>query len=1097
MGKDKHVTPAKKQDRRRRVFNGFSAVLAFICALCFGAEAIAGSNDYKPMVNNFLGGASTAGGSAETYAYTSEFDNITDMLTERSKIAVQLAEEGSVLLKNDNNALPLRQNGDTAEKKVTVLGSRPYTYTAAGKLRDTRLTFYGGITGSKIYEQKVTTKDGTIQLPVTLERALDAENITANPAMKNFYSDKPYAPVPEGSESADKAGGAYSVDEPLVQLSDVKDYAQYSDACIVVIGRSSGEGRDYLPGKNGVVSGSSQKSAIGLSAEEKQLIDVANEIAPGKVVVLINSAVAMEIDELKNDTRVNSILWIGLPGSYGLLGVAKVLSGTSAPSGKLTDTYAVSASNAPAAQNFGDKDPNGTASYTWSNGNYKLASNGHYVVMAEGIYTGYYYYETRYADSVTGAGNASSTTGAEAGATAWKYEDEVSYTFGYGLSYTEFSQKIVPESFVYNAEEQTVSLDVQTTNTGNYPAKDVVQLYVQTPYTDYDKRVGVEKSAIQLISFGKTQVLQPGEAETLTLTASIKYFASYDKTTLHDGVTGGYILENGEYYFAIGNGAHEALNNVLLNCQGVDTESLAWENGKHNAEGTYAWDISKENFNFDSNGVDNAYFARSASGTLIQNQMQDADYNYFSKDDTVTYLSRSDWKNTFPKSYTGLATYTEMDRYLKANAIVYEYSTSGELPEYVKFDVDHTEEEDENTGVPLTNTDIASYKGVSYEGTTEGMDWDYLLQQISFEDALKFAPLGGTSCKPFSTVNMPEVWQIDGPNGNVTRPYASSFVPTTGVMAVSKSDPNAKYMSADMPCASVIAASFNQELVEREGELFGEDNLWSRNPIMWAPGMNLHRTQFNSRNHEYYSEDPMLTNILGASFVRGGLKKGSILSAKHFAFNTQESYREGLCQFFEEQNGREMELRAFQGLIEDIDYTSASGNRLDALGLMSSFSRVGVCGGNAHTGMMKNILRGEWGFKGLISTDMVSRTGFFNPLDCVVNNVTFMATSSGETFLQSPEWASYANKELVRSDPTVMTALYENMHYYMYAVANSSALNGYNPGDKVADPTAWWQIALWSVGWSVGVGAVACVGTSIGLDVYGKRKAKKNEEEQA
>ena len=232
----------------------------------------------------------------------------------------------------------------------------------------------------------------------------------------------------------------------------------------------------------------------------------------------------------------------------------------------------------------------------------------------------------------------------------------------------------------------------------------------------------------------------------------------------------------------------------------------------------------------------------------------------------------------------------------------------------------------------------------------------------------------------------------------------------------------------------------------------------------------------------------MLTNILGTSFVRGGLDKGAILSAKHFAFNTQESYREGLCQFFEEQAGREMELRAFQGLSEDVNYINTSGNRIDALGLMSSFSRVGVCGVNAHTGMMKNILRGEWGFKGLISTDMVSRTGFFNPQDSVVNNVTFMATSSGESFLASSDWANYNNKQLVKSDPTMMTALYENMHYYMYSIANSNALNGYAPGDVVQDTMSWWQIALISIGAVMAAVAATMIGLGIFFDVKRKKK---------
>lgn len=1066
---------------KNKIFKGVGTISAFLCALCLGVYSVASSGDYKDTVNSILGkslNGTASSGSSETYSYTSDYDSLQGMLTRRVSIAEQLGEEGCVLLKNDNSALPLVGGG---YNKVTVLGNRAYTYKNNGDLRDTSLTFYGGITGSVILEQTVVTDYGTISSPVTIETAFANENIEINPSMKDFYSSQEFTPLPQGSEAADAAGGAYDVKEPYVSVDDVRNSSDYDDACFVVIGRTSGEGRDYLPGSSGVKEGSSQKSAIGLSDEERQLIAVADSIAHGKVIVLINSAVAMEIDELKNDDRVNSILWIGLPGSYGMNGVARVITGKASPSGHLTDTYAVEASNAPAARNFGDGDPDGTAKYSWSNGDYTRASNGHYVVLAEDIYTGYYYYETRYNDSVLNDGNATSAKGAVTGADRWTYEDEVSYPFGYGLSYTTFSQEIVEDSFrfVDSDEEQKVMLSVNVTNTGSVAGKDVVQLYVQAPYTDYDRRNGVEKSAIQLIGFEKTDVLEPGESTTVEISADLKYFASYDENANHDGVTGGYIIEKGDYHFAIGNGAHEAVNNILANCIQVNSSSLYLEDGSSiNQKGTVSWNSGEEAiFSFDSNGVDSTYFSKSESGTLIQNQMQDADYNYFDTGTEVKYLSRNDWDGTYPVSYTGLPTVSSMDKYLRYNASVYEFGTSGTKGDNVQFDVDHTEEYDDS-GVPLENTDIASYKGKSYDDE----DWDYLLQQISFEEAWKFAPLGGTKCEMFKSVNAPEVWQIDGPNGNVNRGYSAN-APTTGVMGVSKSDPNAGYKSCDMPCEPMVGATFNKELLNEEGKIFAEDSLWSRNPIMWAPGMNLHRTQFNSRNHEYYSEDPMLTNLLGTSFVRGGLEKGAILSAKHFAFNTQESYREGLSQFFDEQAGREMELRAFQGLCEDVDYVNTSGNRLDALGLMSTFSRVGVCGANGHTGMMKNILRGEWGFKGLISTDMVSRTGFFNPQDAVINNVTFMATSSGESFLASSDWSDYNNKQLVQGDPNMMNALYENMHYYMYSIANSSALNGISPGEVIQDSMSWWQVMLIAIGSSLGGISLAVIIVGIWLEV--------------
>jgi beta-glucosidase len=352
----------------------------------------------------------------------------------------------------------------------------------------------------------------------------------------------------------------------------------------------------------------------------------------------------------------------------------------------------------------------------------------------------------------------------------------------------------------------------------------------------------------------------------------------------------------------------------------------------------------------------------------------------------------------------------------------------------VEFGVDHSEEEDEN-GEPLQNKTVAAYKLKSYDDP----EWDYLIEQITFDEAWMMSPYGGTSNEPFKSVNAPEVWQIDGPNGNVSR-WIGKNSAVNGPMALDKNDPNYGYMSSDMPIEPVIAATFNKELLFEEGKIFGEDGLWSRNTFQWAPGMNLHRTPFNARNHEYYSEDPMLTAICGSQVVHGGLTKGMVLAAKHFAFNTQESFREGLCQFMEEQSARELELRAYEMLC-DIKYVNSAGNEISALGLMSSFSRVGVYGVNSHTGVMKNILRGEWGYKGIISTDMVVGGNFFNPQDSIFNNVTFMATSNPENLLNS-YWPDYNDKNKVKSDPVLMQAIYDNLHHYMYTIANSNVLNG-------------------------------------------------------
>lgn len=1068
----------------KKLLRGVSVICSFLTALCIGVLQVTEISDYKIMVNNFLGISSSFAGNADEYVFTSEYSNTTEMLTERQRIAEQLAEEGCVLLKNENSALPLRSDpNDDSELKVTVLGGRAYTYTSSGSLRDTARSVYGGVVGSPVSVQTVTTAKGKISLPVTLEDGLKNQNIKTDPALKDYYSNKPFPNLAAGSEANGSQGQPFNAGETAVSIEDCKGRNEYNDAAFVFIGRSSGEGREYFPGKSGVVQNDTQghKSALGLSDDERNLVTVADAVSE-KVIVLLNSAVAMEIDELKNDERVDAILWIGMPGSYGMNGVARIISGAASPSGRLTDAYAADNSASPAAQNFGVTTQDGTASFTWASSGHTDADDGHYVVFSEGIYTGYRYYETRYADTVYGKGNASGSVGLGYGATGseWKYQDEVSYTFGYGLSYSEFEQKIVDGSLVYDSEDKSVSLQVLVKNIGTRTAHEVVQLYVSSPYTRYDINNKVEKSSIQLCDFEKV-FLEPEEETTVTVTVPLKYFASYDKTVVHDGVTGGYIIENASYIFAIGNGAHEAINNVLFG-QGVDESALYSENGAAvNTRGYAVWNPADSGITFDSNGVNATLLGKSDTGAVIQNQMENADYNYYKKG-TVTYLTRSDWTGTFPIAYTGLTVTAEMEDPL--NSKVYKFKT-GTVS--VEFGVDHSEEEDEN-GNPLENKTVAAYKLKAYDD----VEWDYLIEQITFDEAWMLSPYGGTSNEPFKSVNAPEVWQIDGPNGNVSR-WIGKNAAVNGPMALGSNDPNYGYMSNDMPIEPMIAATFNKELLYEEGEIFGEDGLWSRNTFQWAPGMNLHRTPFNARNHEYYSEDPMLTSICGSQVVHGALTKGMVLAAKHFAFNSQESFREGLCQFMEEQSARELELRGYEMLC-DITYVNDAGNEISALGLMSSFSRVGVYGVNSHTGVMKNILRGEWGFNGIISTDMVVGGNFFNPQDSIFNNVTFMATSNPENLLNS-YWSDYNDKNKVKNDPELMQAIYDNLHNYMYVIANSNVLNGIGADMSFSESgKEVWEYVL--IGGAVLFGVLSVGGLTLTFMPFDKKRfgAKENKE---
>ena len=289
-------------------------------------------------------------------------------------------------------------------------------------------------------------------------------------------------------------------------------------------------------------------------------------------------------------------LWIGYPGSYGFTGVADILSGETSPSGHLSVTYAVDSTSSPAMMNYGN--------IYYTNGTDD--SDSMYVVEAEGIYIGYKYYETRYSDLITGDGNADSTAGSSTGE-AWSYEDEVTYSFGYGLSYTEFRQTLDAVEMT----EDSITVTVTIANVGDVAGKDVAQIYIQTPYTDYDREYLVEKSAVQLIDYAKTDVLEPGESQTLTITFDKSDFASYDSNG-----AGTYIMDAGDYYLALGNGAHDALNNILA-AQGYTTEDGMDYDG--DAALTYTWNQEE---------LDTTTYSVSSTGAEITNQLEDMDLNY-------------------------------------------------------------------------------------------------------------------------------------------------------------------------------------------------------------------------------------------------------------------------------------------------------------------------------------------------------------------------------------------------------------------------------------------------------------------------------------
>ena len=1006
--------------RKRNLWRGLTTLTASLLTVSVAAGPVVDS--YRTDIDKFLGTKSSAMVTDSTdedlYTYKSDYSSTTELLDSIEDLGERMSEEGTVLLKNENNALPLSKD---ETQKLSLLGFSSY------------YPVQGGDMGSSLSVNKGTDAD-----TVDFVEALNAKGFGINEDLQKLYKSleadfktevNMWGNIMEYYHiTAPATDGVFASKEPSQEKMDSvddkwKDSMDDYNVMLVTIGRSSTENGTYLPGVDGVDASQdlNQTDPLGLSDDERDLINAAveaNENNGGKVIVMLNNANAMEIDEIKNNDGVDAIMEIGFPGGYGFYGVADILSGEANPSGHLTDTYAVTNANSPAAQNFGN--------YEWTNADPSVNINAE-EVEAEDIYAGYKYYETRYADTVLGQGNADATVGSSTGK-AWNYDDEVSYPFGYGLSYTTFEQTL--KSVDVDLANRTVTAEVDVKNTGDVAGKDVVQLYTSVPYTDYDVENKVEKSAVQLLDYEKTDMIEPGESQTVTITADAQDMASWDSSCENEaGTTGNWILDNGTYYFTVGNGAHEAVNNVLA-AQDQDVEG--------NKDNVQTWELG----DFDSSS-----FAVTLNGTPVENQLQDADLNNW-MEDTVTYLSRNDWEGTWPETYKDL---TATDEMISTMADDYSDIEANGDPSSVTFGADN--------GMTLANM-----KGV--EDITDER-WSTLMDQLTLEECLIRTGLGGTSTKVIESITSPEAIQNDGPNGFNSYPlgqYANSDASTGDPCVIAKDDPNRDYKMGVMANETVIGQTFSKQLAAEWGKAVGNYSLWANTAIWWGVGTNLHRTPYNARNHEYFSEDAVLTAGQGAAIIKAGHDYGVLIAPKHLAFNDTEINRTGIAEFMTEQAARENELRGTQSCIEDAN----------ALAVMTTYNRVGCVTSNAHTGLLLNILHKEWGFKGLMSEDFIQDPAYTKIHMAVHNGVTMTCNTGDNTMAAVEAVWPYWSVENASQSEELLTDLKQAMLYQNYALANSNAMDGMSTSTHIEKLNTWYDNLITGLRIGFGVLTVLC-----------------------
>lgn len=775
--------------------------------------------------------------------------------TDASALCVEMAEEGIVLEQNDDGLLPL-----AAGKKLNVFGwgsvSPVYGGTGSGALSDAmaKVDLLTGLTDAGL---ELNTEISDFYTVYCEER----------PALgygEHFWT----LPEPTADSYTDEL------------ISNAK---AFSDTAMIVISRIGGEFAD-LPTDMAVTrqEGSLEHYEdntdayqdfpdgthyLSLSQTEKDMVDLVCSNFDN-VILVYNSANTLELGFVDDYAQIKSVIWCPGPGQTGFEALGEIVTGAVNPSAKATDTFVYDLTKAPWFNNFGTFTYTNADEFSYENtGTFTYGTTTpHFVNYVDGIYVGYKFYETAAADGVI------------------NYEEYVQYPFGHGLSYTTFEQKM---GDIKTGSDGSISFDVTVTNTGNVAGKDVVEVFYNPPYTNG----GIEKSAANLVAFDKTQLLEPGASETVTITFNQDDMASFD--TYGNGC---YVLEQGDYIISINADSHTVLDSRTY---------------------TVASDIVYNESN-PRNGDEQAAVT---SFTFAEGD--------------ASFLSRADgFKNL--SEVTAAPTDFTMSDEIKATF----YNTGNWNHEDFNNAQDVMPTTGANNGVKLEEL-----RGLDFDDEK----WETLLDELTVEDMEKMIALGGYGTLSINHIGKSATNDNDGP-ANITNNFTGGA-------------------SIGFPSEVIIASTWNQELVERFGESIGTmaDELdvsgW------YAPGMDSHRSAFDGRNFEYYSEDGVLAGMIGAAAVRGAQSKGLYAYMKHFVLNDQQQAQaEMLCTWVSEQALREVFLKPFEIAVKEADCHA----------VMAAWNYIGNRWCGACDTLMTTVLRDEWGFTGLAISDGYHYWGYMD-----------------------------------------------------------------------------------------------------------------------
>lgn len=933
-------------------------------------------------------------------------------------LCVEIGEDGMTLLKN-NGTLPLAENN----KKINVFGwsgsDNGFVHQGAGS---------GGGTDTDI----TTLYQGLRESGFEINEEL-AEKYNAMSYRREGWD---YYKLPEGDES--------------FYTSELMENAKaFSDTALIVLGRKGGETSDLpryqqnLSGKRDPTRMYSQTSAL----EDLMIEKVTANF--DKVIVVFNTTNVMEAGFLENE-KIDAAIAMYAPGSKATPALGNLLQGKANFSGKTVDTWAYDLTTSAAWANAG---VDGTHTVNASGSEKAYISN-----YAEGIYMGYWWYETADKEGFWESDFAKDKWDIENG-----YADVVQFPFGYGLSYTEFAWSVESVSMIPGSQiapEDEIGIEVFVQNTGSRPGKDVVQLYLELPY----REGGIEKPAVKLAAFAKTSELDSGEGELLKLSVRVSDFASYDVYDTNNNGFMGYEIEGGigDYVLSLRTNAHE----------------IAEVGGLYGA--TFDYRVPDEGYRLENdpvtgNKVENRFTnytnpVSGASSVTQENALSDLSKAY-SVDGSDTpyafeYMTRADFEGTFPTfgSYPStMDTQFYQETYVVNTPKIVESDVmplhSSDATDYQLLDFIYEVTDDAGNPV-LDEEGNKTYGLVPYEDER----WDQLVSQMSLNDLYVLSAGGGFGTQRIDSVGKPAAVDKDGPCG------FNSLITGSGGGTES---------ATNFPCETLIASTWDWKLSYRfglalsaEGNALGVDGLY-------GPAVNIHRNVLNGRNFEYYSEDPYISGIMCAYTVYGCKENGVYCWIKHFALNENETGRTHMYQFCTEQALREIYLRPYEIAVKEGG----------ANAIMTAYGRVGTVRASGSSALNTAVLRGEWGFKGAVITDYYNAGVVHDADECIRAGNDLMLDPNGRPSYFGDQTSATAVIALQSAAKHILYSYLETK----YTAQVSTGLDLSTLVGNRTDVFAWWIPVVGVIDGLIVVGCAAFAVLSF-LNFKKSQKAQAAEE---